>query len=400
MKRFFSLILGEGFRVFFLGAVFLALLSLSLWLAAYFGGLDITPERISPSDWHAHELVFGYGGATLAGFFLTAVPNWTGAKAARHFYIGAAGLIWLLARVAILYMDNLPFTGVAVVELLFVPFIGAKIATQLVRKPKPQNVVFLIFLTFFWIGDCLVLLDWGGGHITGRAGIGLRVGLLSLAAMILVLGGRVTPAFTRNAMHRAGIEVAELADPAVFTPIALVFAIALPVVQLLFPNTLLSGIITLVAGLFALIRAAKWQNRFQWSQPILWTLHLSYGTVGVGLVLWGLAMVGFGSEVAGLHFLAVGGVGGMTVSVMSRASLGHSGRPLVAPSAMVVAYVLLPVAALVRWLGGVNAWSLYTPLVLLSGLIWCFAFALVLGVFWPILTQPRAPRSPDTSPPT
>lgn len=398
MKRMFSLLLGEGFRIFFLSAVLFALISLSIWLLAYFGGLSLTPDRITPTDWHAHELVFGYGGATLAGFFLTAVPNWTGAKAARHVYIGAGALIWLLGRVAVFYIDLLPLAAVAVVDLAFAPFLGVKIATQLIRKPKLQNLVFLIFLTLFWIGDGLVQLDWTG-LMPGHAGIGLRVGVLSLAAMIIVLGGRIAPAFTRNAMHRAGIETREPTEPKIFTPMAILLAIAFPVVELVAPDTLVAAVIFVIAGLFTLTRVAKWHNRFQWTQPILWTLHLSYGAVGLGLLLWGLAVSGLGNEIAALHFLAVGGVGGMTISVMSRASLGHSGRPLVAPKSVIAAYVLLPVAAVLRWLGGMDVGGLYTPLVLVSGLIWCFAFALSTGALWPILTRPRPPRPPVGPPP-
>jgi uncharacterized protein involved in response to NO len=398
MKRMFSLLLGEGFRIFFLSAVLFALVSLSIWLMAYFGGLPLTPERISPTDWHAHELVFGYGGATLAGFFLTAVPNWTGAKAVRHVYIGTAALIWLLGRLAVFYIDLLPLAAVVVVELAFAPFLGAKIATQLIRKPKLQNLVFLIFLTLFWIGDGLVQLDWAG-FLPGQGGTGLRVGLLSLSAMIIVLGGRIAPAFTRNAMKRAGIDTGAPVDPKIFTPMAIILAIALPVAELVAHETRLSAIIFMVTGLFTLIRVANWHNRFQWTQPILWSLHLAYGAVGLGLVLWGGAIAEGGNEIAALHFLAVGGVAGMTIAVMSRASLGHSGRPLVAPVGVVIAYALLPLAAVLRLLGGMDVGGLYTPLVVGSGLIWCFAFALCAGALWPILTRPRPPRAPIGPPP-
>ncbi|SFJ41902.1 NnrS family protein [Celeribacter neptunius] len=398
MKRFFTLLLGEGFRVFFLIAVLFALVALSLWLAAYFGGLALLPERLPPTDWHAHELVFGYGGAALAGFFLTAVPNWTGAKAARHLYIGTAAAIWLSARMAVFFIDFLPIGVVSLLALSFAPFLGAKIALQLIRKPKLQNLVFLIFLAAFWTGDLLVQLDWLDLP-AGDAATGLRVGLLALVSMIIVLGGRVAPAFTRNAMHRAGIEKDMPSDPQIFTPLAIAAGLVLPLSELVFGDSWWTGSVMILSGGFVLLRGLKWHTRFQWTQPILWTLHLSYGAVGLGLLLWGGALMGIGDDVAALHFLAIGGVGGMTVSVMSRASLGHAGRPLVAPGGVALAYLLLPCGALLRWAGGWIGGAAYVPLVLLSGLIWCLAFALVAAAFWPILTSPRPPRAPVGPPP-
>ncbi|MGH1452675.1 MAG: NnrS family protein [Paracoccaceae bacterium] len=402
MKRYFAFFLGDGFRAFFMGAALFAPLSLSLWLLAFFGGFDVLPDRMPAVQWHAHTLVFGYGGAVLAGFFLTAVPNWTGAKAARHVFIGVAAAVWAAGRLAVFSADLLPPVLVAGVDLAFAPILGAKIATQLIRKPKPQNVVFLLFLSLFWIGNLVLHLDWIG-IATGDADAGLRVGLLALVSMIIVLGGRVTPAFTRNAMHRAGIETGTPHDPAVFTPMAIVLAALLPLSALVAGGTLAQALLFVIAGMFVLLRGLRWHTRFQWGQPILWTLHLSYGAIGLGLVLWGIAGLTGDTDVPALHFLAIGGVGGMTVSVMSRATLGHSGRPLVAPRAVALSYALIPVAAILRWMGGVmggvTGGAAYTPLVLASGLLWCAAFALFIAALWPLWANPRPARASANPPP-
>ena len=156
-------LVSEGFRVFFLGAGVVALVSMALWLA-YLGGLfpalDALPMPVQ--HWHGHELIFGYGGAALGGFFLTAVPNWTGAKAAPHRFIAMVAGVWLLGRLMILASGVVPPVMVGLVDLAFAPILAAKIATQLLRRPKPQNMVFLLFLILFWLANLRVHLDWMG----------------------------------------------------------------------------------------------------------------------------------------------------------------------------------------------------------------------------------------------
>lgn len=399
MKQFFSLILSEGFRVFFLCAGLFAVFSMSLWTIYYFGGVAVIPTRMAQVQWHGHELVFGYGGAALGGFFLTAVPNWTGAKAAPQSFIGMVAALWLAGRFAIWCSVVIPLPLVTLIDLCFVPVLAVKIAVQLIHRPKPQNVVFLYFFSLFWVGNLMCHLDWLA-NVGPGADVGIRVGLLALAAMIVVLGGRVTPAFTRNAMHRAGIEVGEPRDLHLFTPVAIGGAALLPLSFALSPDSRVSGAVLGVVGLFALIRLGFWATRFQWTQPILWALHLGYGATGLGLLLWGLVSFGLGTEVAALHLLAIGGVGGMTLAVMSRAVLGHSGRALIAPKPVALAYGMIPLAAVLRWLGGSFGGVLYTPMVLAAGLVWCLAFALFVGALWPVFSTPRPPRAPAGAPPS
>ncbi|WP_417244060.1 NnrS family protein [Celeribacter sp.] len=403
MKQVLRLLVGEGFRVFFLGAGVFGFVSVLVWTAYQValsagGGFDL-PTASAPHLWHGHEMIFGYGGATLAGFFLTAVPNWTGAKAAPHRFIALVAGLWVAGRVVVWMSGVVPPVIVAVIDLSFAPVLGAKIATQLLKKPKPQNMVFLLFLTYFWSANLLVHLDWMGLS-GGSAEVGLRGGLMALVGMIIVLGGRVTPAFTRNAMHRAGLEEGMPRDPQVFTPLAIGLAALLPPVAMLGDGSAVSGVIYLAAGIFALVRVGFWHTRFQWSQPILWSLHLSYASIGAGLVLKGLAPFTGLSEVAGLHFLAISGVGGMTFAVMARASLGHAGLALVAMRPVVMGFVALPLAGLVRWAGGTFGGDLYALSIWVSGGLWLLAFGGFLVAYAPIFTTPRAPRAPVGPPPT
>lgn len=383
---------GEGFRVFFLAAGVFALLAIGLWTLWLTARIDL-PTAAPAIQWHAHEMIFGYGGATLAGFFLTAVPNWTGAKAARHIFITAAALIWLAGRIAVLWSGVLPAVLVAGIDLAFLPVLCAKIATQLIRRPKPQNLMFLGLLMILLTANLFVHLEWAG-FTADTASRGLYAGLYGLVAMIAVLGGRITPAFTRNAMTRAG-RTSGL--PRSFGPLdglGVAAAIALPLATLAHLPAPMVGAIALLAGTVQISRLAFWRTRFTLGQPILWSLHLSFGLIGLGLVLTGLAAFGLGTAIAALHLTAIGGVGGMTLAVMSRASLGHTGRPLVAPIPVALAYVLLPLAAAFRW--AASTWpGLYLPATLTAGLLWLLAFTLYLVAFWPVFLGPRLTQSAE-----
>ena len=382
LSRFF----GEGFRVFFLSAGLFALLAVGLWSLWLVAPFDM-PTAVPVVHWHAHEMLFGFGGAALAGFFLTAVPNWTGAKAARHMFIAGAVLVWLAGRVAVLWSGYFPAPLVAVIDLAFLPVIGAKIATQLIRRPKPQNVMFLGLLTILFAANFAVHLQWMG-VTDDTATSGLHAGLYGLVSMIAVLGGRVTPAFTRNAMTRAGVTTGLPRSFAALDAAAIAAAVALPLVTLSPLPDIVTGAVALLAGAAQLARLASWRTGFTLNQPILWTLHLSFALIGLGLVLTGLAAFGVGSAIGALHLTAIGGVSGMILAVASRASLGHTGRALVAPAPVALAYVLVPVAGGFRWAASTFP-DIYLPATLAAALIWCVAFALYLFALWPVFWGPR-----------
>lgn len=390
--------LGEGWRVFFLFAGIYAVFSGMVWtgwlgIHAFGGMVTSTPFAPPPHLWHAHEMVFGYASAAMGGFFLTAVPNWTGTPAARRGFIAAAAGLWLAGRVAMWFSASLPVGLVAVVDLAFLPVLGAKILTQLLNRPKPQNMMFLGILALVWTGNLMVHLDWAG--LTGSGDSGLRLGLYGTCALIAVLGGRVTPAFTRNAMHRSGRTggLPQSRQPLEIATIALVLlatvAVALPLPEPVF------ALLALGAGTAQLLRGALWRPGWTWGQPILWVLHLGMAMLGLGFVLAGLAALGIGSEVAALHVLGIGAVGGMTLGVMSRASLGHGGHPLVAPGPVALAYGLIALSALTRWGGSSLGIGTYYAGVLTAGTLWIAAFMLATATLWPVLTGPRADQSDD-----
>ncbi len=379
---------GEGFRAFFLAAGLYAVAAVAVWLVwfAASGSVDL-PIAMAPQHWHAHEMIFGYASAALGGFFLTAVPNWTGAKAARHVFIALAVGAWIAGRAAMWMSGALPPALVALLDLCFLPILAAKIASQLMKRPKPQNVMFLGVIALIWAANLLVHLEWAG--VTGDTAIaGLQGGLLATCGLIAVLGGRVTPAFTRNAMTRAGRETGLPGAPGWIDRGTIVSSLALPVAVLLSLPDLATGIIALAAGGFALMRLAFWRGCWTLGQPILWSLHLGYLWLGVGYLLFGLAAFGLDTQIAALHVLGIGTVGGMTLAVMSRATLGHTGRALKAPRPVALAYTLVAAAALLRWAAAAFP-ALYTQAVLAAGLLWVAAFALFTVALWPAFWGPR-----------
>ncbi|MDV7143273.1 NnrS family protein [Tropicimonas sp. TH_r6] len=392
-----SIFFSEGFRVFFLAAGLFAVVSGLIWETwlgvQYLGGtINEMPFAVTPHQWHAHEMIFGYGSTALGGFLLTAVPSWTGTQAARHIFVIVTAGIWLLGRLAIWYSGALPAGLVAVLDLAFLPILIAKIAAQLAKRPKPQNVMFVLFLSMVWVGNLLVHLEWMG-LTSDTLDTGMRAGLLGLCSMIAVLGGRVTPAFTRNAMKRVELPESRWPHPTeTLGKLGLALAIALPLTLLFGLPERAVGALAILSGLVQLARLSRWRGRWTLGQPILLALHLGMAMLGTGLVLWGLAGFGLGSEVAALHLLGIGAVGGMTLAVMSRAVLGHSGRALIAPGPVAVAYFLVAAGAVLRWISSEMSGDLYFPLVLASGGCWILAFTLYTISVLPIVTAPRPAR--------
>ncbi|MEV8468301.1 NnrS family protein [Fluviibacterium sp. DFM31] len=391
-----ALFFGEGFRVFFFAAGafgFLSMLVWVMWLGVHYLGPVVSemPFAMPAHQWHAHEMIFGYAGAALGGFLLTAVPNWTGSQAARHRFITASAGIWLAGRLAIWCSGTLPLWLVAGLDLAFLPILAVKIGSQLWHRPKPQNVMFLLFIAMIWVANLMVHLQWLG-LTEATLDAGMRGGLLGICAMIAVLGGRVTPGFTRNAMKRAGVSedgwpvVVPLAEKA-----ALALAIVLPLAVLTGLPAAAVGGLAVLAGAVQLLRIARWKWRWTLNQPILLALHLGMAMLGAGLILWGLSLLGTGSEVAALHILGIGAVGGMTLAVMSRAVLGHTGRPLVAPAPVAAGYLMLAAAAVLRWLASTLPAEWYFPLVLASGVLWVAVFLLYSVSIWPAVTNVRLP---------
>jgi len=376
-----------GFRIFFLLAGLYAALGVALWLPVFLGLLPL-PIAVSPTLWHAHEMIFGFAAAGVAGFFLTAVPNWTGAPALRGAPLMALAASWLLARVAMLAIGWAPPWLPAVLDLAFLPALAAAIAGPLRRSGTKRNLVLLVVLAALWAADLAMQLDFLG--VLPEAGQrGARVGIDVLLLLITVIGGRIVPAFTTSALRAndPALAARSFAPLDRATILAMVLLAASEAATGLGPVT---GAIALAAALLSAVRLSFWRGARTLGSPILWVLHLGYGWLVLGLGLKGAsAFVEAIPETAALHALTLGAIATMLVAVMSRAALGHTGRPLKAHPATVSAYVLLSLAAVLRVAAPFMP-QVFLPLLVLAAAVWSLAFLLFLSTYAPILTAPRA----------
>ena len=384
-----------GFRPFFLLAGAYAALAVPVSLAAYlgFGDWPLDWSMEWPGGlWHAHEMVFGYAVAVVAGFLLTAVPEWRKTTPVAGPRLALLVAIWFAGRVAMWLAAVLPAWLVAAVDLAFLPALVALGVPTLLAAGAARNRIFLAILGLLLGANGLLhTAAITGGD--GAAGAVLAVGVLAL--LITVLGGRIVPAFTANALAARGLR------EAVHTP-AFAGGLAIATVAAMVAADLATSIwdaIAPVAGGLALAAAAAngwrmagWGARHTLGQPVLWVLHLGYGWLVAGLALKGLAGLGLLEATVAFHGLTIGAVGTMTLAVMSRAGLGHTGRPVVVAPAIVAAYGLVSLAAAARLAAAVP--ELTVPALILAATAWSAAFATFTAVYFPILTRPRPDGQP------
>ncbi|MCV0429215.1 MAG: NnrS family protein [Roseibium sp.] len=385
--------LTAGFRFYFLAAgifsVF-AMLAWTVWLSVHAaGGAFVSvPMGMAPHLWHAHEMVYGYTIAVMAGFFITAVPNWTGSKEAGAVFVSVSGLVWVLGRLSVWFSGSLDPVIVAVVDLAFIPILATSILGRLAQKAQLRNAVFLFLLSALFTGNLLMHLEWIG-WTERTAASGVRLGLFISAAMIVIIGGRVVPAFTRNALNRIEYAGSMPVSHPWFDRAGILLALLAAVSSVVpIPETAL-GLICLGAGAVNMARLAGWKGWATLKSPILWILHVAFLLLTVGYIVYGFSLLfDLFSETAALHLLAAGAVGGMTLAMMTRASLGHSGRPLKVSLPIALAYLSVIAAALLRTFG--TQILDYFPVMIASGLLWMIAFVLFTWVYFPILTKPRS----------
>jgi uncharacterized protein involved in response to NO len=384
-----------GFRPFFLLAGLFSPIAILVWIAIFSGWISpFLPYP--PSLWHAHEMLFGFTAAAICGFFLTAVPNWTGAPPVSGRPLAALALLWLAGRIAVWSSPWVTPWAAALIDLSFLPALLAAVLPSLLRGSR-KNMLFVVIIAFLFLGNLLFHLEAVGMADTAARGLNFTVDLVAL--LITVVGGRVTPAFTQSALsQRAQAEGGEA--PALVSRLwlneAAILSVALMALSDLFAQgSAAVGWLALVAALLGAWRLAGWQGLRTLHEPLLWVLHLGYAWVVVGLAVKGVStLTGILPATMALHGITIGGIGTMTLGVMSRASLGHTGRPLHAVGSLALAYLLISAAAVVRLAGPLAAPGHYLTSVILSGALWIAAFAIFATLFVPILTSPRIDQRP------
>ncbi len=341
-------------------------------------------------------MLFGYAVAVLSGFFLTAVPNWTGAQPIRGRKLAALCVLWLAGRIAIWSVPPCPPALAAAIDLLFLPALAIAILPAL-RQAPPRNRMFLVILGLLTAANLLFHLDALGIAHTGSAGVLLGVDLFAL--LISIIGGRVTPAFTANALklrfEAKNLPVPEIHSRTLLDRASMLSVALVALCDLAVPNDLVLGLLSLAAAALNGWRLAGWQTRHVLYEPLLWAMHLGYAWLVIGLAVKGwAALTGFLPSSIAIHGITIGAIGTMTLAVMSRASLGHTGRKLAAGRTLAVAYGLVSAAALARLFLPSTFPSNCIVSVVIAGGLWVVAFVAFATIFVPILTGPRIDQKP------
>jgi uncharacterized protein involved in response to NO len=372
-----------GFRPFYLLASAFAAISILLWVCEYAGYLPL--HYIADPVWHAHEMLFGYAIAVIAGFLFTAGRNWTGQPTPTGTLLAGYALLWLAGRIAVL--TPYPWAA-AVLNAAFPVAVAAGLAVPLARSGNRRNYFFVALLVLLGgVAFTIHLARLGVVALPARAGLG--IGLDVVLFVVAVMGGRVIPMFTNN-----GVPGTRATRHPLVEKVALGGVLALIAVDVLqAPPAVIAAVGACAGGAHA-VRLWLWQPWRTTRTPLVWILHASYAWIVVYLVLRALAATGHIAAPLATHALTIGAIGGMTIGMMTRTARGHSGRPLVADRYETACYALIQIAALVRVFGGIALPEFYRATVVVSGLCWSVGFAIYAIRYWPILTRPRLDGKP------
>ncbi|TPM92613.1 NnrS family protein [Mesorhizobium sp. B2-1-3A] len=377
-------ILSYGFRPFFLLGSLQAAAAILLWLPLYYGKLE-TFSTFLPVDWHIHELLFGYLPAVETGFLLTAIPNWTGRLPVQDLRLLMLVLLWVAGRAAVFLSAETGWLLSAVMDCSFLLAVVAAAATEIIAGRNWRNLKVLLPVTILFAANVMFHLE---AHYQGASDMSRRLGLGAVVVLIMIVGGRIIPSFTRNWLARE--------NPGRL-PVSFgkfdIATIALSAVGLaawtFFPENVATGALLIAAAVFNAVRLARWAGDRTPADPLVLILHIAFAFVPLGLALAGLAVFAPGAvpAVAGIHTLAVGAVACMTLAVMTRASLGHTGRELTASAGTRAIFAAIVIAAILRVVAAMApAAAILLPI---SAAFWVAAFVGYAVLFGGMLVRPR-----------
>lgn len=379
-------VLGRGFRPFFLLAGLWAVAAIAIWPSFFMGHVRV-PTAFAPVEWHVHEMIYGYGAAVVAGFLLTAIPNWTGRLPVAGWPLAALALLWATGRIAVFFSEVVGWLPAAIVDCAFLVTFAAVAAREVLagRNTRNLKVVFLVLL--------LAVANagfHGEAAATGSAPVALRAGLALLVILILLVGGRVVPSFTGNWLGHRG----DAARPAPFgkadAGVMAVSAAALATWVIL-PDAQVSAALLAVAGLANLWRLSRWRGLATFPDRLVLVLHAGFLFAALGFLFTAAAivapdMLAYG---AALHVWAIGAIGTMTLAMMTRATLGHTGHALAASFGTQLVYLAVVAAMAARVAAGL--WPEETvPLLHTAATAWVLAFAGFVAIYGPMLARSAA----------
>ncbi len=391
-----SRLFASGFRPTFLAAGVAAAVLVPLWVLIWGFGWSLSIAW-PPTMWHAHEMLFGFIAASIAGFLLTAVPSWTGQRGFAGGPLVILISLWLAARVLIATSAEWPAIVVAIADVSFLIALACLIAPPLLRAQNRNTPLLLVLVL---LAACNAASHWAlAHHDADMAYHAILIGIDIALLLVTVVGGRIVPAFTANALRASGATAGLRAWPGM-TAAAVVSMVAVALVDLFWINSVFAGVVAGIAAAIQAVRMLQWRSiatlrRPLVGQPIVWVLHLGYVWMPVGLALKCVALIaGLAVSAFWLHALTIGVLATMIMAVMTRASLGHTGRPLVADPAIAGAYLLLLAAGLIRVFGLGLLGLPYPFVIVISACCWTAAFGIFLVIYAPILWSARADGKP------
>jgi uncharacterized protein involved in response to NO len=374
-----------GFRPFFLGGSIWSVACIALWVPQFVGWFSLR-TAYSPLDWHIHEMLYGYVAAVVAGFLLTAIPNWTGRLPICGAPLAALAGLWLLGRVALLLSAHFGIVAAALIDIAFLATLAVAAAREIVAGRNWRNLRVLGVLGVLIAGNIVFHAEV---YAYGFADYGIRIGIGAMILLISIVGGRVVPSFTRNWLVRQ--EKGRL--PAPFSRFDVV-AIAASAVSLAmwvaFPSHAVTGLALIAAAALQAVRLVRWAGDRTISDRLVLILHVGYAFVPVGFAMLGISIVApsLAPASAGIHAWTAGAFGMMTLAVMTRASLGHTGQPLTAGAGTQAIYLFVFCAAMLRI---VSAFNGSIVLIELASAAWVAAFGVFVLLYGPYLArQPPA----------
>ena len=378
-------ILRGGFRpFFFLGACW-AVIALALWMLAYSGNL-VLPSALEPLIWHRHEMLFGFVGAVIAGFLLTAIPNWTGRLPIAGWPLAGLVGLWAAARLGVLFSAWMGMAAAAIIDVGFY-FVLAGLAGREVMLANNRNLppVALVFL----MGVANAADHAGAAKLLADADVGIRAAISIVVMLISLIGGRIIPSFTRNWMTKQGIKLRLPTQPTRFDLAVLVTTGLGLLGWITAPNAVATGGLLIAAGFAQALRLSRWGGLRSVPDPLVLILHIGYLWVPVGLLLLGASvLVTSIPRSAAIHALTAGAMATMIVAVMTRVVLGHTGRALTASPPTVLIYGLITLGAVLRVAASLRMLDYTIGMEVAAG-AWAGAFALFLAIYGPILFRPR-----------
>ena len=375
----------RGFRPFFLGAGIFAGIVMPLWLLILVSDYSV-PSDFSPREWHVHEMVFGYISGVAAGFLLTAIPNWTGRLPVLGWPLALLSGLWVAGRIAVSYSAYSPL-GAAITDCAFLVVFAALVWREVLSGKNIRNVPVCLIISLFALAN----IAFHYFHlIDGSTDMVERSALAIVVILLMLLGGRITPSFTLNWMRKHKMSPLPPAF-GTFDKVALASGFLAVFAWILYPDQPVTGWLFLLASLMSLVRVARWRGFAVVREPLLFVLHLGQLWIAVwfGLMALAIARPDWISDTTALHALTAGAVGTMTLAVMTRASLGHAGRPLKAGFGAIAIYGFVTFGAIIRICANWLPFDYQTTLSV-SGVFWSTGFLLFVILWAPILVTKRS----------